>query len=338
MRSVTAKKILGFALQVVVTGIALGFVFHDPRRRAEMAAACRDADWRWLVAGLAVYGWVELLAAVRWQLLLRIQGFDLGWARSTAILFVGEFFLVFTPGLIGGDAMRIYSLVKDRPDKKVDAFSAVLMDRIMGMVSLICLTAVIVGVRHRFLDQTAASARLLQAVLVILAGGAGTLALSLVVASVGLPPTWPVPKTLHEMADAFRQFTRHRQGTALAFGTTLLAHGCYYTSFCCAARALGHLGTGSPLFWDVFSVMPIENTLTALPISFAGIGLRESILQTLLHDLVGVPRAIGALIGSTGFGMKVLWSLPGAVVFLTHRLTGRRVAPASGGSRPILPA
>ena len=338
MSSATAKKTLGFVLQVVVTAIALGFVFHDPRRRTEMSTACRHADWRWLAAGLCVYGLVELLAAVRWQLLLRIQGFDLGWARSTAILFVGEFFLVFTPGLIGGDAMRIYSLVKDQPDKKVDAFSAVLMDRIMGMVSLICLATVIVGLRYHFLDQTAGSARLLHATLVILACGAGTLTLSLVVASVGLPSTWPVPKTLREMADAFRQFTRHRRGTALAFVTTLLAHGCYYTSFCCAARALEHLGTGNPLFWDVFSVMPIENTLTALPISFAGIGLRESILQTLLHDLAGVPSGVGALIGSTGFGMKVLWSLPGAVVFLTHRRTARRAVNASGGSRPMSPA
>ena len=73
------------------------------------------AGWR---RGLGVYGLVEVLAVVRWQLLLRIQGFRLGWARATGILFIGEFFLTFTPGLVGGDAMRIFYLVKDAPEKK----------------------------------------------------------------------------------------------------------------------------------------------------------------------------------------------------------------------------
>ena len=47
------------------------------------------AGWR---SGLGVYGMVETLAVVRWQLLLRIQGFRLGWKRATGILFIGEFF------------------------------------------------------------------------------------------------------------------------------------------------------------------------------------------------------------------------------------------------------
>ena len=338
MNNATVKKSLGFLLQVGVTLAALAYVLHDPQKRAAMVVACRHADWRWLAAGLGVYGLVEVLAAVRWQVLLRIQGFRLTWRRATGILFVGEFFLIFTPGLIGGDAMRVYYLLQEAPDKKVDAFTAVAMDRIMGMVSLICLAAVIVSVRYRWLDQGTNPARLLHGVLLILAGGAVMLTLGIILASVGLPSSWPVPGWLKEIADAFHQCTRHRLGTALAFVTTLLSHGCYYTSFCCAAHALAHLGTANPPFWDVFSIMPIENTLTALPISFAGIGLRESLFQTLLHDLAGVPRAVGALIGSAGFGMKVLWSLPGAVVFLTHRLTGRQGATATAGSRPTEPA
>ena len=338
MRSATVKKTLGFVLQMGVTLGALTYVFHDPQKRAVMAVACRHADWYWLAAGLGVYGLVEMLAAVRWQILLRIQGFRLSWQRATGILFVSEFFLIFTPGLIGGDAMRVYYLSQEEPDKKVDAFTAVAMDRIMGMVSLICLAAVIVSLRYGWLDQGTNPARLLHAVLLILAGGATMLILGSVLASVGLPASWPVPAWLKEMAGAFHQFTRHGQSTALAFATTLLSHGCYYTSFCCAARALAHLSTANPPFWDVFSIMPIENTLTALPISFAGIGLRESLFQTLLHDLAGVPRAVGALIGSAGFGMKVLWSLPGAVVFLTQRLMGRQAAPATAGNRPTEPA
>ena len=323
------KKLLGVMVQLTVTGAALGFVFHDPHKRAQMAQACRHADWRWLAAGLGVYGGVESLAVIRWQLLLRIQGFRLGWARATGILFIGEFFLTFTPGLVGGDAMRIFYLVKDAPGKTVDAVTVVVMDRIMGMLALICLAATIAGLRHRWLSQSAASSRLLEAVMLILGCGVLMLVFSLVVELVGVPDTWPVPRRLREFADAFRQFGTDWRGTLGAFATTLASHLCYYTSFCCAALALGHLSRPAPTFGDVFAIMPIENTLTALPISFAGIGLRESLFQTLLHDLAGVPTAVGALIGAAGFSLKLLWSLPGAFVFLGHRLGRDTASPAS---------
>ena len=39
MRSATVKKALGSLLQVGVTVGALGYVFHDPRKRAAMAWA-----------------------------------------------------------------------------------------------------------------------------------------------------------------------------------------------------------------------------------------------------------------------------------------------------------
>ena len=334
MSSLSAKKLLGAVLQLAVTAAALGFVFHDPHKRAQMAEACRHADWRWLAAGLGVYGGVELLAVIRWQLLLRIQGFRLGWARATGILFIGEFFLTFTPGLVGGDAMRILYLVKDAPGKTVDAVTVVVMDRIMGMLALICLAATIVGLRYHWLRQSAASAHLLEAVMLILGGGVLVLILSLVVESIGVPEKWPVPRKLHEFADAFRQFATDWRGTLGAFATTLASHGCYYTSFCCVALALSHLSRPAPTFGDVFAIMPIENTLTALPISFAGVGLRESLFQTLLHDLAGVPMAVGALIGAAGFSLKLLWSLPGAFVFLSHRL-GREIAgPATPDNHP----
>ena len=70
--------------------------------------------------------------------------------------------------------------------------------------------------------------------------------------------------------------------------------------------------------------MPIENTLTALPVSFAGVGLRESLFQHLLHDLAGVDPGVGALIGSLGFATKALWALPGAAVFIFYGLARRK--------------
>ena len=337
MTAASAKKFGGVLLQLAVTGAALSYVLHDPQKRAQMAAALHAADWRWLAVGLCTYGGVELLAVVRWQTLLRIQGFRLGWGRAAAILFISEFFLLFTPGLVGGDAMRVYYLVRDAPDKKLDAFTAVLMDRIMGMLSLIVMAAVILTARFGWLSRSAVGLQLVRAVALILSVGAAALLTSLLAVRFRWFAGLRLPRSLRDMGEAFRQFGRDWPRTVGAFATTLASHWCYYLSFCFAALALRGVGHPAPGFWDVFSVMPIENTLTALPISLAGIGLRESLFQNLLHSLSGVSPAVGALIGSLGFSMKALWSLPGAAVFLGYRLLGRVARPDAAAEAELSP-
>ena len=314
------QKLAGFALQLLVTAGLLGWIFKDEHKRAQTVAALRSADWRWLLAAVAVYGGVELLAVARWKTLLHIQHFVLGWRQATGILFIGEFFLTFTPGLVGGDVARIYYLVRDQPERKVDAFTAVLTDRVMGMLSLILLAAVVLGTRYDWLSRAPVAAGLVKVVALILGFGALALVTSLVIARLGLLDRPGVPKFLHDLGTALGQFSKDWPRTLMAFGTTLLSHGCYYASFCLVARSL----PGGPAMGDVFSIMPIENTLTALPVSFAGVGLRESLFQTLLHDLAGTDPGVGALIGSLGFLTKALWALPGAVVFLAYGLAARR--------------
>ncbi len=327
------KKLAGFVVQLVVTALLLGWVLHDAHKRAQMAAALRSADWHWLLAALAVYGGVELLAVVRWKTLLHVQHFVLGWRQATGILFIGEFFLTFTPGLVGGDVARIYYLVRDQPDRKVDAFTAVLTDRVMGLLSLILLAGVVLGTRYEWLRRAPVAAGLVHAVALILGAGVLALVASFVIARAGWLDRPGVPKILHDFGTALGQFSKDWPRTLMAFGTTLLSHGCYYASFCLVARAL----PGGPTMGEVFSLMPIENTLTAMPVSFAGVGLRESLFQSLLHDLAGIDPGVGALVGSLGFLMKALWALPGAVVFAVYGLANRRSrrTRADEGTAPL---
>ena len=321
------KKLAGFALQLAVTAALLGWIFKDEHKRAQIATALRNSDGRWLLAAVLVYGGVEALAVARWKTLLHVQHFVLSWRQATGILFIGEFFLTFTPGLVGGDVARIYYLVRDQPERKVDAFTAVLTDRVMGMLSLILLAAVVLGTRYGWLSRAPVAAGLVKAVALILGIGVLALVASLVIARGGLLDRPGVPRTLHDLGTALGQFSKDWPRTLMAFGTTLLSHGCYYASFCLVARAL----PGGPAMGDVFSVMPIENTLTAMPVSFAGVGLRESIFQSLLHDLAGTDSGVAALVGSLGFLTKALWALPGAVIFFAYGLASRRRRSRAAG-------
>ena len=313
-----SKRGLFLALQLGVTAAALYYIFHDPARRAEMWSALRQADWRWLGAGICAYGGLEVMAVLRWRILLRIQGFELPWLQATAILFISEFFTVCTPGLVGGDAMRILYLARAAPDKKIDATLTVLMDRLAGLLSLILLAAGVLALRHHWLLRSAAVIKLVHFMMALLGISAALLLAGILATQSQSVFAARLPKALREVLDALQRYGTDWKRTLAAVATTLVAHGFYYLTFCCAARALTHGGV--PSFADVFSVMPVVNTLVALPISLGGIGLRESLFQVLLHDLTGTPKGVGALIGTVGFCIQASWAaLPGVVAFVGYR-------------------
>lgn len=66
---------------------------------------------------------------------------------------------------------------------------------------------------------------------------------------------------------------------ALAFLITIASHVAYYMSFYCAGESLrswtGHTATVA----DVLSIMPLVNTITSVPISIGGAGVRETLFQ-----------------------------------------------------------
>ena len=324
-RPSSKTKYLVSALQIAITLGILIFLFHDSAKRAQMAEALRRADWHWLLAGVFAYGAVEILGAIQWQLLLRIQGFRLPWLQATSIFFIGVFFTLFTPGLIAGDAMQILYLVKAKPERKVEAVLVVMMDRILGLLALLSLFTVVAAARFHWLRRTPVTAKLFDLTIILLAMGL----LSLIAAVPAAKSRWlhklfsalHLADTIAEIRDALRCYLVSRRRTAFAFSLTVAAHLFYFGTFYCAGRALeGNDMSRAPSLGEMFSIMPIVNTLTALPISFAGIGVRESLFQVLLHDLCRAPEAVGVLTGALGFATRLLWGLPGGTAFLWYRV------------------
>lgn len=329
------KRAAVIVLQALLAAAVLAFIFHDKQRRREVSDAVRHASLSWLVAGILCYGVVELLGGLRWNLLLRVQGFRLSWRRATSIFLIGLFFITFTPGLIGGDAARVFYVIQEAPERKTPALLAVAMDRLMGLISLILLAALVVLCRYDWLAMTPATCWLEYVTLGILASSVAMLLLSSLMARLpwlSMLEKYPaVTDKLREIRSTFSAYRRHWPRLIQALANTVIAHLFYFLTFYCAARALGAFDDPSAApwhgLWDMFSIMPIVNTLTALPISFAGIGIRESLFQVLLNDLCHIPAGVGAAIGSLGFAMRVLWGLPGAFLLLRYRASNRTLRP-----------
>src|SRR6266568_6903039 len=277
------KKILVTLFQLSATIALLYWVYHDPTKRAQMAEALRNAHFSWVAFGILAYVVVEIAAAFRWHVLLKVQGIHLSFWRLSGLFLIGMFYNQFLPGGTGGDIIKSYYLLKETPDKKAGALLAVVFDRLIGLVALVAITGTLIALRYDFLSQTTATRQLLWFLLFLLGSSILFLLSTFVISGFNLfhwlPEKFPGREKLIEISAAYHLYAHHWRATLVAFGASIVAHLATFATFLCAAYALG---AAVPLL-DFFAVMPVERTISALPISFAGIGLREKVLQIMLH-------------------------------------------------------
>ncbi len=317
------KKVLLSLLQIAVTLGLLYWVFHDPHKRAQMAIALRQADYKWIVAALFAYCLVEFVAAIRWYILLRVQKIYLSISRVSGLFLIGMFFNQFLPGGTGGDLVKSYLLLKETPGKATGALLAVVFDRMIGLIALISITGTLIALRYDWLTQHQETKHLVWLLIAILGSAVLMLATSFVVSGFNLahslPPRFPAREKLIELSASYHLYAHHWRATLVAFGASIIAHLATFATFLCVAYAF----RAQVQVVNFFAIMPIERTISSLPISFAGVGLREKIFQVMLHGLCGVPEDVAVLIGSISFLVMLISCSPGGLVYLFYRPSGQ---------------
>jgi uncharacterized protein (TIRG00374 family) len=319
------KKAIVTILQVAVTLAILFVLFRDPHKRAQMAETLRNANAAWLFLGFAMYGVVELVAGWRWQLLLRVQGIELGWIRLFFLLLIGVFFNFFIPGGTGGDVIKIFYLLKETPGKRTVALLSVLVDRLVGLIALTVFAAVLIAANWQWLMASQEVAKYVWPALIILGASFMGLHGTYIMTSRGwihrLPARMPGRDKLAELALAYNLYGRTWKPTLAAFGLSFIAHVGYFAVFYCTAQALQHGSSRMPSFTEMCAIMPVVNTLSAMPISLGGLGVREGLFQIFLNRLCGVRESDAVLISSTGYLLTFCWGIIGGVIYLFYRPT-----------------
>ncbi|HEY1770512.1 MAG TPA: lysylphosphatidylglycerol synthase transmembrane domain-containing protein [Chthoniobacterales bacterium] len=318
------KKLLLSLGQIAVTIGLLFWVFHDPHKRAQMAVALRTADYKWIVAAVFAYIAVEVAAALRWRVLLRVQGINLSNSRVAGLFLIGMFYNQFLPGGTGGDIIKSYFLLKETPGKGTAALLAVVFDRLIGLIALITITGILIGLRYNWLTQLPETKLLVHGLFVVLGGAVLMLLTSFVLSGFNLvhklPARAPARDKLIELSAAYHLYAHHWRATLVAFGASIIAHLSTFATFLCVAYGF----RARVAVIDFFAIMPVERTISSLPISFAGVGLREKIFQIMLHGLCGVPDAVAVLIGSMSFLVMLASSAPGGIVYFFYKPSGQR--------------
>jgi len=313
------KKIILTIVQILVTVGILFWIFRDPEKRANTLNALGGSDKLWILAGIAAFGVIEILGSIRLQLLLRVQGVNLGFFRVLCLFMIGILFNLFGIGGTGGDFVKIFYLLKETPGKKAQALLAVLMDRLIGLLGLIIVTGVIMVLRYQWLSSNEVTRNLTWTLFAIMGASLGGMIFSFLITGFDLanklPAKMPGRDKFIDLSIAYNAYARAWKASLGAIFISFGIHFCSFYIFYAASRALRQ----TTPFMDYFGIMPVINTIAALPISVGGAGVREKLFEEMLGKLCGIPPDIAVAISLTGFSVLIFWAIVGGVIYLFYR-------------------
>jgi len=323
-------------LKLALTALSLWWAFSHVDWSHSAFRKPGGVNYAWLLAGVITAGVGMLLSASRWWFFLRAQALKVSLGRTVELTMIGNLCNLASIGGIGGDAARIVLLIRDHPGKKLVIAMAVMVDHLAGMVALALIFFVISASQF---DALASQSRLGKEIIhfswIWFAGGLGMIALLFFCAS---PPIhrrihandrfakWPILEQIPLIYDTYRRNWKLTMGGIFCSIILLIA---YFASFWCGLRAVG--GTAS--LESVISAMPVIDAVSAMPISVAGVGVRESTFQVLMKDLAGVTAEVAVAASLGGFACNTLWALLGAFFFLKKR-DRMSVAELEAGNSP----
>ncbi len=328
------KTWLLFLFKLALTAGCLWWALSGVDIHATVLSRPWELDPGWLLLGMAFAGLAVVLGALRWQIFLAAQKIHLPLLRVLELTLIGGLFTLLSVGSLGSDAARIVLLSRQEPRRKLALTVSVLMDHMSGMVAMALLFLGLTAGRFGALEaESGLGHGVLQFAWVCLGGGLVLMVVLFVLMSPwghrivhrdGRWLHWECMRTIPEAWDVYRRKWPHvLAGIAVAVALLFA----YYLTFWAGLRAVGwQLDPGS-----VCAAMPVIDAISSIPVSVAGIGVREKLFTILLGDLAGVDGAVAVSASLVGFMLHAFWAAVGGVVFLRHR--GEVGAAEAGASQ-----
>lgn len=302
-------------LQVFLSAFLLWRIFGQADLRENFWQILHTANPRWLLLGLLSALLTESLCAVRWWLMLRLFGVPMSLPRTFAFSGAGLFFSLGLPGSGGGDAFRILYVMRLHPHRKFHAVMSVVADRLCGLFALMLTIAFPLLQADQFSADPKASAILSAAGLILVVTG--------ILVVLWWLTTWPslhrrwihlAPEKIRPQAvrlgRIFGWMKKHPSAILLAVALSLVALLAHFSTYWLSSRAFGLTLS----LHEILIIMPLVDTLTMLPVTLYGIGLRETLFEYLLGGLYGIPPGAATLASLGGFTLQALVALTGGLL------------------------
>ena len=308
-------------LKLAVSGILLAVLFWRVDRAAFLRSLQTLPPSIVLgCVGLYVLGY--LISIVRWRGLLLAEGIRLPLTRLGLVYFEGAFFNLFLPTVIGGDLVRGYFIYKLTQGHDA-ALASILVDRVVGFAALMGIAVTALVLAYGTLQDPLVALAVLSVAALFACAVAVLLHDGLMRWTSGLLHVVGLARfqtKLQGLVDAFQRYRRHRWALLQALVLSALLQALIIVTYYLIGAALN---VGVPLAY-YFVFVPLITTLAMLPVSVAGLGVREGGVVYFFAK-VGVDTATALGMSLVWFSLTLIVSCLGGVAFLVDNHAAKRL-------------
>jgi len=237
-----------------------------------------------------------ILLSLRMWRLLNLLEFNVSISEAIRVNLASMCLGLMLPGLVGVDAIRAtYFCLKTR-DRKVDAFTCILTDRIIGIYALILLATIAAGI-GMLIDLPSIHNGF------ILVSGGILLAFTLVIAIISSKQLLEVshlsiiynrlPSVLHNIIAAIQSIVGFRQDVGICLLISVISQGITIINFV----IIGSLINDNLPVLAHFIMDPIALFFNSVPITPGGLGITESAFAFLYESANSANGAVISLLG-----------------------------------------
>ena len=127
-------------LKWLIAAALLAWLFFSNRTALQKIADTPKA-WGYLVLALLMIGGATLVTFYRWYLLVRGQQIPFRLRDALRLGFIGLVANYVAPGSVGGDIVKAVLMAREQSSRRTVAIATVVLDRALGMLSLLLLGA-----------------------------------------------------------------------------------------------------------------------------------------------------------------------------------------------------
>lgn len=299
------------ALRVLISALLVFIVVTNLDIKA-MWSAFASLDPVLYAYGLVIFLLsTGLLWAMRWQKILNASGVQIKLWPLIKYNFVGSFFSLFLPTAIGGDLPRLVD-ISQQTEKFADALSSILLDRIIGLLSLLLLALFAVLLGNQIIDENAVYISLFTLLLFLALTWAlffNSRVSGWVIRLFHLPILMRALNGIQNFYSSLQLIYQSPVNLTSALGISLIAQILEIVSVMLLALSID-IRVPS-VYYFVF--VPIIWVLAVMPISVGGVGIREGAF-VLLFSYIGVSPSKAVVLSMLVYSCRFLMGLSGGVI------------------------
>ena len=317
------KQVIFTLAKIAFAAIVLTWLFHNHKDTAgKVWNSVYHAERAPILAGVLLCWLTILIAGWRWHSLLAVFEIEIPLVALICIAQIGQFFLMFLPGPAGDDLTRMLYISRLSKGRMGEACTTVLLDRCIGLASILLLAVACIPWQWHLLALSGNTHWV--AVGISAAGVAVFIAVVLFFLVDGhfmrrvvenILCHLPASKIREEFSVISKRIFTSKIVIARVMGAAVGTQFLLCVVFYLAGRSVG---IQSPIaIWLGF--VPIVLAGNAVPITIAGLGVRELLMVLFLGVLAHVEEERALAASFVAFFITVTVCLLGGIVYIFYK-------------------